>query len=1206
MAEKKARRIRAVRGGGAALSTTATEAGAPAQPEEQSTPAQLEDSFPVVGIGASAGGLAAFEAFFSAMPTATGSGMAFVLVQHLAPDHKSILSDLVKRYTTMQVYEVSDGMQIRPDCAYIIPPNRDMALRNGTLGLVEPSAPRGHRQPIDYFFRSLAEDQHDRAICIVLSGTGSDGTLGVRGIKGEGGMIMAQTPGSAQYDGMPRSAIATGLVDYIMPPAEMPAQLAAYVSHAFQKRALPESVPEPGINHGLKRICKLLRAQTGHDFSAYKENTIIRRVARRMAVHQIDQVEDYLYYLQQNAAEGEALFRELLIGVTSFFRDTEAFDFIRTRVIPRLFAGKAPAGTVRVWVCGCSTGEEAYSIAILLQEHMESLKHPIKIQVFATDIDRRAIEQARNGIYPASIAADVTPERLARFFHQNEPGGEYRIQRVIRDLLVFSEQDVIKDPPFSKLDLICCRNLLIYLNADLQKKLIPLFHYALVPEGVLVLGTSETVGDYSALFSSLDRRTKIYSRLRDLPGVVHPMLGEIMQPWMEGESRHPSHRAVRTSVEPRLRFRELTETALLDHYAQAAVLVTGHGEILHVFGRTGKYLEPAPGDAAVNVLPMARQGLRRDLTTALHYAVSRKEVARRTGLQVKTNGHFINVNLTVRPVVHDTDSGAQDAYLVVLEEVPPLDSGPEGPVPVTSAVTADVNSDARITALERDLRTKDEYLQTTIEEMETTTEELKSSNEEMQSVNEELQSTNEEMETSKEELQSVNEELSTVNTELQSKVADLSRANNDMNNLLAGTGVATLFVDHDLRIARFTPTTTELINLIHTDVGRPVGHFVSNLVGYDRLAVDVQAVLDDLVPREAEVQTTAGRWYLMRVRPYRTLENVIEGAVITFIDITERKRAEDAQRQSENGLAAELEAIIRLQTLAGRFVLEGGLPELLSQVLESAIAIAGTGMGTIQLMDARSGQLRIEAHRGFQQPFLDFWKTTGEGEGSCGAALKSAERVIVEDVAESPIFAGKPALDVMLAAGARAVQSTPLMSRAGRALGMISTYFQVPRRLADRTLRLMDLLAHQTADIIERGQNEESINRQREWLELAHECAASGAFEWNIQSGEITWSREMEALYGLKLHEFEGTFEAWSGRIHELDREGTAIATARSAETGEDFDREFRVVWPGGAVRWLHGRCKILRDAQGRPHRMIGINTDITASKQSASAAQEP
>ena len=577
-------------------------------------------------------------------------------------------------------------------------------------------------------------------------------------------------------------------------------------------------------------------------------------------------------------------------------------------MIPRLFAGKPPGGAVRIWVCGCSTGEEAYSIAILLQEHLETLKQAYKVQVFATDIDRQALEQARRGVFPASIAADVSPERLAHFFTQNPNDSVYRIQKSIRDLLVFSEQDVIRDPPFSKLDLISCRNLLIYMNVTLQKKLIPLFHYALNPEGTLFLGTSETVGEFTTLFAPLDHKWKLYLRRADIAGAVPWALGDFV-PALQ-EATHPRPLRAEDRGEARINLRELTEQALLAHYAPAAVLVNGRGEMLHIFGRTGRYLEPAPGDAGLNILSMARKGLRWELTTALHKARARKETVCYP-VRVRNNGDFTTANLTVRPVAAAGAGAAPDLFLVLLEEAPAVE-------PALSGETA-ADPDGQIAALKQELLVKDEYLQTTVEEIETSNEELRSSNEEMQSINEELQSTNEELETSKEELQSINEELITVNAELEGKVSDLSRANNDMNNLLAGTGVGTLFVDLQLCITRFTPAATQVINLIQADIGRPLGHIVPNLVGYDRLVEDVQTVLGNLVPTEAEVQTKAGGWYLMRIRPYRTLENAIEGAVITFVDITERRRSEEALRRMAVIIRDSNDAIT-VQDLDGRIL----------------------------------------------------------------------------------------------------------------------------------------------------------------------------------------------------------------------------------------------------------------------------------------------
>jgi two-component system CheB/CheR fusion protein len=857
--------------------------------------------FPIVGLGASAGGLAAFEAFFAGMPADTDPGMAFVLVQHLAPDHKSILSDLIRRYTRMSVFQVVDGMVVQPNCAYIIPPGRDMAFLNGSLQLLEPSEPRGQRLPIDFFFRSLALDQHERAIGIVLSGTGSDGTMGVRAIKGEGGMVMVQNTASTEFDGMPRSAIATGLVDYELPPAEMPAQLIAYAAHTFGKLPRVTTLPAPKVENALKKIFILLRAQTGHDFSQYKPSTIHRRIERRMAVHQIEAMDGYVQYLQQTSAEIEALFRDLLIGVTNFFRDPEAFQVLEDQVIPKLFAGKPAGSVIRVWTAGCFTGEEAYSIAILLVERIEVLKQSYTVQIFATDIDSQAIATARAGLYPASIAADISPERLARFFTAEAGGNAYRIHKSIRDLLVFSEQDVIKDPPFSKLDLITCRNLLIYMGAELQRKLIPLFHYALKPDGWLFLGTSEGIGEFDMLFSVLDRKAKLYRRTEDLHGLQRAALGRFM-PSMTAIEAALSRGTAKPAGPGQQSLRELTEHALLSQVIAAGALVNAHGDILYLHGRTGMFLELAPGEAGINnILKMAREGLRRELTTTLHKAAGTKDTVVCPGLRVKTNGHFTTVNLTIRPVT--TGPGATPEvplYLVILEEatnaapradtVEMLEAASRDDVP--GAPTPEV--EARITALKAELRAKQEYLQSTIEELESSTEELKSSSEEMQSVNEELQSTNEELETSKEELQSVNEELATVNTELQTKVVDLSRANNDMNNLLAGTGIGTVFVDHQLRILRFTPAASAIINLIPTDVGRPVAHLVSNLVGHTSLVADVQAVLDTLASKEVPVQTLDGKSYTMRIMPYRTQDNVIEGAVITFVDITEMVKTRDA------------------------------------------------------------------------------------------------------------------------------------------------------------------------------------------------------------------------------------------------------------------------------------------------------------------------
>lgn len=913
-----------------------TQALSAAAPPVQDMPkaASVQDmpvqnaSFPIVGLGASAGGLAAFEAFFSGMPGDADPGMAFVLVQHLAPDHKSLLADLVRRYTRMQVYEVEDGMKVEANCAYIIPPNRDMALLDGMLHLMEPLAPRGQRMPIDFFFRTLAQDLHERAICVVLSGTGSDGSLGLRAIKGEGGMAMVQKPQTTEYNGMPLSALATGLVDFELAPAEMPAAIIAYVSHAFSRAGMTSEVPSPGPGNAMKKILVLLRARSGHDFSNYKTSTVERRIRRRMAVQLLGSMEEYLRYVQQSQEELDALFNDLLIGVTSFFRDPEAFLALEDLVIPALQTAAASDSPVRVWVPGCSSGEEAFSLAILLAEYQQDKKTSFPVQIFATDIDARAIATARRGVYPVSIAADLSQERLARYFVAEPDGTFYRIHRNIRDMVVFSEQNVIKDPPFSRINLISCRNMLIYMNGELQKKLMPLFHYSLNPGGFLFLGSSETIGDFDELYVVKDRKMKIYQSKvsvpdsfalakgktaanRNMPGfaaTAHNQAGLPGLPGLPGGGPGAFRHAGK-GVSSGQSLREFAEQAMLQFLDPAGALVDGKGDILYLMGRTGSYLEPAPGQAGVNnILRMAREGLQQALSSGLRKAVLSCKPVTYSGLRVKTNGDYSLVTLSIRPLQRTVFTTPDTPlYLVVLEqEHTAADVG----LPGGSLVSAGRNTDVPeagsetddkmvIAALREELQAKEEFLQASREELEASNEELKSSNEEMQSINEELQSSNEELETSKEELQSTNEELSTINAELQMKLIDLSRVNNDMNNLLAGTGIGTIFVDHALCILRFTPAATRIINLIQSDVGRPMGHIVSRLKDYDDLLSDTLTVLDTLVPREVEVQSIDGSWFLMRILPYRTLENVIEGAVLTFVETSATKEAQEGLLKAE-------------------------------------------------------------------------------------------------------------------------------------------------------------------------------------------------------------------------------------------------------------------------------------------------------------------
>jgi two-component system CheB/CheR fusion protein len=844
----------------------------------------LKPSFPIVGIGASAGGLEAFDQFFTHMPP--DSGMAFVLVQHLDPKHKSILSELVRRYTRMPVREVEDGMTVEPNSVYVIPPNRNMAILHRKLHLLEQSDISGLRTPIDFFFRSLAEDLKEKAICIVLSGTGTEGAMGLRAVKGEGGMAMAQDAESAKYDGMPRSAIGTGLVDYVLPPEKMAEQLIRYVLHAtgdVSAITTDEADKDGGL---LQKIFILIRSQTGHDFSYYKQNTILRRIERRMAVNQISGLPAYVRYMQDDPREAVILFKELLIGVTNFFRDKEAFEALRDKAIPRVFENRSPDNPLRIWVPGCSTGEEAYSIAILCQDFMGTAGKNLSVQIFATDIDNAAIESARLGLYPNSMAVDVPPDYLTRFFAREN--GSFRVKKEIRDKVVFALQNVTTDPPFSKIDLISCRNLLIYLGPELQKRVLPLFHYSLKKDGFLFLGTSETIGEFSDYFSIVDRKGKLFKRKE-----TNIVRGDIL----DFHAPTTTDRRVDAQVSRHLgpmratSYREVAERIIRESYGPTAVIINEKSEVLYIHGRAGKYLEPPSGEFTGDILAMAREGMRLELATAIRKVSVLKAEIRTPHIRVKTNGEDQLINLVVKPI---SQPPSLEGTLMVIFEDLPLEVMAE--LQLTTDESIDAESHSRIQQLEQELRSTKEYLQTTIEELETSNEELKSTNEELQSSNEELQSTNEELETSKEELQSINEELTTVNSELQQKIDQLNKTSSDLNNLLSSTQIGTIFLDLSLHIQRFTPTMSDIINLIPTDVGRPVSHIVTKM-RYQGLVEDAKGVLKTLAPREVEIQTEDDRWFLMRILPYRTIENMIDGVVITFVDTTQRREIEEKLRQ---------------------------------------------------------------------------------------------------------------------------------------------------------------------------------------------------------------------------------------------------------------------------------------------------------------------
>jgi two-component system, chemotaxis family, CheB/CheR fusion protein len=862
-----------------------------------------DDKFPIVAIGASAGGFDALKRFFTAIPS-DNPGMAFVLVQHLDPTHESTMVDLMSRYTPIKVVQAKDGIKVKPDHLYIIPPNKDMGMMNGAIQLMDPSEPHGLRLPINYFFKHLADDQKENSIAIIFSGYGSDGTLGIKAIKAAGGMVMAQDPGTADSDSMPTSAIQTGLVDFVLPPEEMPEKMISYVESAHKtiKKIL---TPKEETEKALKKIFMMVRSRTGRDFSYYKENTVYRRIGRRMNVHQIENMPLYLRYLQENPHEIDILFKELLINVTNFFRDDKAFDSLKN-ILRELITEKLDGEDFRVWIPGCSSGEEVYSIAIIINELLEESGKNLEVQIFGTDIDLDAITAARSGTYPGSISADVNPERLKKFFIKKDD--VYVIRNHIREMAVFAPHDVLKDPPFTRLDVLSCRNLLIYLNSEAQKKAISNFNYALNNGGILFLGPSESVGEFIDAFNALDKKWKIFRCVKNTEFVrrfveVNP-IPQLMEFENSNGFKHveKGHIAVNIPI--------LAEKELLNLYVPPSAIITDYGEILYIHGRLGKYLEPAPGKPKLNIFDMAREGLKFELNSAIESSISNKKEILLEDLRVKNNGAHILVNLTVKPLKL---KGTKGLLIVSFKDVQMEEDAKKG------KITLDIvtKSDEKIRELENELNLTKERLNVTIEEMKTSNEELRSANEELQSMNEETQSTNEELETSKEELQSINEEMVTVNNELQMKIDELTKVKDDMNNLFNSTEMAIIFLDRDLNIRNFTKEATKLIKMIESDVGRPLSDIVSNLK-YDKLLDDVTQVMDKVTSKEIEIETEDGNWLLTRIMPYKTSKNVIDGVVITFSNINEKKKqtrnAMDAQKFADGLIHTTREPILVLDS----------------------------------------------------------------------------------------------------------------------------------------------------------------------------------------------------------------------------------------------------------------------------------------------------
>ena len=833
----------------------------------------------IVGLGASAGGLEALEQFLANVPV--GSGLAYVVVQHLDPTHKAMLVELLQRATVMPVRGATESMRVEPDVVYVIPPNSELSVVRGLLHLAQPSQPRGMRLPIDVLFCSLAREQGERAIGVVLSGMGSDGTLGLQAIKAQGGLALAQQPESAQFDSMPKSAIAAVSADIVAPPGELPRRILRVLA-AQHPAPQPAAAADDSSPQALHSILRLLREHSKHDLSLYKTSTLQRRAERRMGVHSLDTMAAYEEFLRKNPEEFELLFKEMLIGVTDFFRDPAVWQDLKEALTAALLANRAEGRRLRAWVVGCSTGEEAYTLAMVFREVVDALPTPdsCTLQIFATDLSVDAIALARKGHYPARIAEVVSPERLARFFQAEGDG--FRVSTDIREMVLFAQHDVILDPPFTRLDILCCRNLLIYFNAALQRRLIPLFHYSLRPGGILVLGGSETVGQAKSMFVPLSPKSRMYRRsdVEADAGRVDFPVNRYRSPRQSMQESHVSQ-----PINPPPNLQSLADHLLLQEFSPPAVLVNGRGDIVYISGRTGKYLEPAAGKANWNIHVMARPAIRSQLGAALQQALETGKPVELHGLRLEDDAQR-TLDMTVQAILEP--HALQGMVMIIFRDVAIAPAAKARRRRLAGSVDP---------AIDDELARLQDEIHALRQAMHASEEELQAANEELQSTNEELQSANEELTTSKEEAQSMNEELQTINAELQTKLDDLALAQSDMQNLLNSTDIATLFLDKDLNVRRFTDKITRIIHLREGDIGRPLSD-LANTLNYPQLHDDAKETLRTLAFSEKQISTTDGHWYTVRIMPYRTVANVIQGAVITLVDITAAKELESRLRKA--------------------------------------------------------------------------------------------------------------------------------------------------------------------------------------------------------------------------------------------------------------------------------------------------------------------
>jgi PAS domain S-box-containing protein len=1283
--------------------------------------AEKPQGFLIVGLGASAGGIQALREFFERV--ADDSQIAYVVILHLSPDHDSQLAQILQGVTRLPVIQVTERIKIVPNHIYVVPPNQHLRLEEDAIVPSLNVRVEERRAPVDIFFRTLADSHGSRAVCVVLSGTGANGSMGLKRVKERGGVVYVQNPREAEFNEMPRNAIATELVDEVLPVAEIPGRIVAYRNSLGTVEILvaTESRAEQQ-QQALREIFTHLRVRTGHDFSNYKQATLLRRIERRINVRSLPDLPSYAAFLQQNPEEGHALLKDLLISVTNFFRDKKPFQALEQEILPAIFHAKKADSAVRIWVAGCATGEEAYSLAMLVAERTTGVLGSPRVQIFATDIDEAAIATAREGLYTLNDAADVSPERLLRFF--TKEGDSYRVQRELREMVLFANHNFLKDPPFSRLDLVTCRNVLIYLNTTAQERVMETFHFALNPAGFLFLGSSESVDGASDLYATISRENRIY-RTREVAISHYPMpeSGPALPP-----AQPASLKLTEVEGRPsnRLSLGELHQQ-LLEQYAPPSLVVNEDYDIMHMSEKVGSFLEFSGGEPTKNLLKLIRPELRLELRSALHQAVQLQTATEARNILWNKNGERQSLTIRVKPVTKEGDT-AKGFILVIFE--PHEQAPPEERVVLTSDEPIARQLEGELIQLKAQLRHS-------AEQYEYQAEELKASNEEFQAVNEELRSAAEELETSKEELQSMNEELRTVNQELKVKIEEISVTSNNLQNLINSAGVATIFLDRAFCIRLYTPAAQQLFNLIPSDYGRPISDITHRLT-YDALLSDAEAVLEKLTVIEREVKTTDHRAFLMRVLPYRTAEDRINGVVLTLFDITDRKQAEEtlqaseqrlqrmvnvpsvgvltlnyadallqandtflemvgytrqefeartfswldftpaehlevghrvmaqvrhtgrggpyekeyfrkdgsrlwvmfvaadlgdgtivkyaidvsARKQAEAAVATDLAGMQRLHELHAKLATETNLKVALEELLALACDFTHTNCGCIQLVSGDGQQLELYAYQGYEQdsPFIQHYQHEGS-QSALAAAQRDQLRLLIEDIESYEPLLGTPDREVALAEGIRATQSTPLVTRSSGLVGVLSNQFRQPYRPTEHELRLLDVLAWTAADFVERhraiqaleqlsigleqqvqertgqlSKSTETLQRNLAKLQQAEEVAQMGSWEYDIASGEIAWSTGMYRLFGLPANSPVGP-EIYLAYVVEADKPVAEKLVKQVREKYEPVDETLRLR-VDGQVHTLRIKSVVLRNEQGEPLKILGLDLDISEVKR--------